>query len=195
MASLEKYYQLAYPDRIRQFGNDRLRRGRVRVVLTHHHPADVVDHHIAPLIGASRAHVDDAGLPVLVLPETNHDRRSRKRIASWPIVYQQAQRWMRAGCFEALAEDSHILARLADGRNAQPSAAYRSQTLSVRRFRRRIGACCGLSHAVAGRIRATDARAARGVQRPAAYRENRRALVPLADQHAFFRHRPSFSTC
>jgi len=41
----------------------------------------------------------------------------------WPIVYQQAQRWMRAGCFEALAEDSHILARLADGRNAQPSAA------------------------------------------------------------------------
>ena len=44
-------------------------------------------------------------------------------LPTWPIVYQQAQRWMRAGCFEALAEDSHILARLADGRNAQPSAA------------------------------------------------------------------------
>jgi len=23
----------------------------------------------------------------------------------WEIVYQQAQRWLRAGCFEALAED------------------------------------------------------------------------------------------
>jgi transposase len=40
----------------------------------------------------------------------------------WEIVYQQAQRWMRAGCFEALAEDLRALLRLADGRNAQPSA-------------------------------------------------------------------------
>jgi transposase len=40
----------------------------------------------------------------------------------WEIVYQQAQRWMRAGCFEALAEDLRALSRLADGRNAQPSA-------------------------------------------------------------------------
>jgi transposase len=41
----------------------------------------------------------------------------------WAIVYQQAQRWMRAGCFEALAEDLRALLRLADGRNAHPSAA------------------------------------------------------------------------
>ena len=41
----------------------------------------------------------------------------------WEIVYQQAQRWMRAGCFEALAEDLRALLRLADGRNPQPSAA------------------------------------------------------------------------
>ena len=27
----------------------------------------------------------------------------------WEIVYQQAQRWLRAGCFEALAEDLRAL--------------------------------------------------------------------------------------
>jgi transposase len=41
----------------------------------------------------------------------------------WEIVYQQAQRWLHAGCFEALAEDLRILLRLAAGRDARPSAA------------------------------------------------------------------------
>ena len=41
----------------------------------------------------------------------------------WEIVYQQAQRWLRAGCFEALAEDLRGLLRLAAGREEQPSAA------------------------------------------------------------------------
>ena len=41
----------------------------------------------------------------------------------WEIVYQQAQRWLRAGCFEALAEDLRMLLRLAAGKNAQPRAA------------------------------------------------------------------------
>lgn len=41
----------------------------------------------------------------------------------WEIVYQQAQRWLRAGCFEALAEDLRTLLRLAAGRKAQPKAA------------------------------------------------------------------------
>jgi transposase len=41
----------------------------------------------------------------------------------WEIVYQQAQRWRRAGCFEALAEDLRVLLRLAAGRGEQPSAA------------------------------------------------------------------------
>lgn len=41
----------------------------------------------------------------------------------WEIVYQQAQRWLRAGCFEALAEDLRLVLRLAAGHNAQPSAA------------------------------------------------------------------------
>lgn len=41
----------------------------------------------------------------------------------WEIVYQQAQRWLRAGCFEALAEDLRVILRLASGRAAQPTAA------------------------------------------------------------------------
>lgn len=41
----------------------------------------------------------------------------------WEIVYQQARRWLRAGCFEALAEDLRMLLRLAAGKGVQPSAA------------------------------------------------------------------------
>src|SRR5215470_14579420 len=41
----------------------------------------------------------------------------------WAAVYQQAQRWLAAGCFEALAEDLRVVLRLAAGREAQPSAA------------------------------------------------------------------------
>lgn len=41
----------------------------------------------------------------------------------WEIVYQQAQRWLKAGCFEALAEDLRAILRLAAGRKAQPTAA------------------------------------------------------------------------
>ena len=41
----------------------------------------------------------------------------------WEIVYQQAQRWIRSGCFEMLAEDLRALLRLAAGRPEQPSAA------------------------------------------------------------------------
>ena len=41
----------------------------------------------------------------------------------WEIVYQQAQRWRRAGCFEALVEDLRSVLRLAAGRKAQPQAA------------------------------------------------------------------------
>src|SRR4028119_654329 len=39
------------------------------------------------------------------------------------IVYQQAQRWMAAGCFEAMAHDLRQLLRLLAGKPAEPSAA------------------------------------------------------------------------
>ena len=38
-------------------------------------------------------------------------------------VYQQAQRWLAAGCFEALADDLRAVLRLAQGRTVEPSAA------------------------------------------------------------------------
>ena len=41
----------------------------------------------------------------------------------WEIVYQQTQRWLRAGVFEAMVHDLRVLLRLAQGRKEQPSAA------------------------------------------------------------------------
>lgn len=40
----------------------------------------------------------------------------------WHTVYQQTQRWMKAGVFETMVHDLRELLRLLDGRNAQPSA-------------------------------------------------------------------------
>jgi transposase len=40
----------------------------------------------------------------------------------WPAVYQQARRWLAAGCFEAMAHDLRELVRLAEGRAPSPSA-------------------------------------------------------------------------
>jgi transposase len=40
----------------------------------------------------------------------------------WEAVYQQAQRWLAAGCFEALVNDLRALLRVADGRDPQPTA-------------------------------------------------------------------------
>jgi transposase len=41
----------------------------------------------------------------------------------WEAVYQQAQRWLKAGVFEALVHDLRALLRLGSGRHEQPSAA------------------------------------------------------------------------
>lgn len=41
----------------------------------------------------------------------------------WTAVQQQTQRWLRAGCFEAMAEDLRMLLRLAAERADAPSAA------------------------------------------------------------------------
>ena len=48
----------------------------------------------------------------------------------WEVVYQQTQRWLRAGVFESLVHDLRELLRVAAGRNAHPSAAvFDSRTL------------------------------------------------------------------
>jgi len=54
-----------------------------------------------------------AGAPWRLLP---HD------FPRWEAVYQQTQRWLAAGSFEALVHDLRTLLRLAAGREAQPSA-------------------------------------------------------------------------
>src|SRR5215510_659228 len=54
-----------------------------------------------------------AGAPWRYLP---HD------FPSWRAVHQQTQRWLAAGCFEAIVDDLRALLRMAKGRAEQPSA-------------------------------------------------------------------------
>jgi transposase len=55
-----------------------------------------------------------AGAPWRLLP---HD------LPPWPIVYQQARRWLEAGGFEQLVHDLRALVRAVWGRAPQPTAA------------------------------------------------------------------------
>ena len=41
----------------------------------------------------------------------------------WEAIYQQTQRWIKAGVFESIVDDLRMLLRLAAGRKAEPSAA------------------------------------------------------------------------
>jgi transposase len=105
------------------------------------YPSDVSDEEWAfvlpyltllPLEAAQRRHdlrevfnalrwIVRAGAPWRYLP--NH-------FPPWELVYQQTQRWIAAGCFEALADDLRALLRLAAGRAPWPTAAvFDSQTL------------------------------------------------------------------
>ena len=40
----------------------------------------------------------------------------------WNVIYQQTQRWLKAGCFEAMAHDLRMVLRMAHDRKEQPSA-------------------------------------------------------------------------
>jgi transposase len=41
----------------------------------------------------------------------------------WPAIYQQTQRWIKAGCFEDIVHDLRELLRIAQGRKPDPTAA------------------------------------------------------------------------
>lgn len=43
-------------------------------------------------------------------------------LTPWHIVYQQSQRWIKAGCFEAMAHDLRMIVRVALERKGDPSA-------------------------------------------------------------------------
>lgn len=49
----------------------------------------------------------------------------------WEVVYQQTQRWLKAGCFAAMVHDLRLALRVLQEREPTPSAAiYDSRTLS-----------------------------------------------------------------
>ena len=54
-----------------------------------------------------------AGSPWRLLPND---------LPPWTAVYQQTQRWIKAGCFEVMAHDLRAILRLAEDRKADPSA-------------------------------------------------------------------------
>ncbi len=54
-----------------------------------------------------------AGAPWRLLPND---------LPPWPAVHQQTQRWIAAGCFEAMVHDLRAVLREADGRDPQPTA-------------------------------------------------------------------------
>jgi transposase len=70
------------------------------------------DHPLRAVFNALRWLVR-AGAPWRLLP---HD------LPPWRVVYQQTQRWIQAGCFEAMVHDLRVILRLAEGREEQPSA-------------------------------------------------------------------------
>jgi transposase len=55
-----------------------------------------------------------SGTPWRLMP---HD------LPPWHTVYQQTQRWLKAGVFEAMVHDLRAVLRIAQGRNPEPSAA------------------------------------------------------------------------
>jgi transposase len=98
------------------------------------YPSDVSDeewHFVAPYLALVR---EDA-------PQRNHDLREVLNglrwvvrtgspwrymphdLPPWEAVYQQTQRWIKAGVFEEMVHDLRVLLRLSEGRSPDPSAA------------------------------------------------------------------------
>ena len=97
------------------------------------YPSDVTDEEwalVAPYLTLSR----------LDSPQRTHDLRTvfnairwlvrtgaswrmmPNDLPPWPAVYQQWQRWVRAGCFEAMVQDLRVILRVKAGHAAQPTA-------------------------------------------------------------------------
>jgi transposase len=71
------------------------------------------DHALREVFNGLR-YVVRGGIPWRMLPND---------LPPWHTVYQQAQRWLKAGVFEAIVHDVREVLRLSQGRKAQPSAA------------------------------------------------------------------------
>lgn len=106
-----------------------------------HYPSDISDEEwdfVAPYLTLMKT---DA-------PQRDHDLREVFNGVRWIVrtgspwrymphdlppyytVYQQTQRWIRAGCFEAIVADLRALIRLGEGKTVEPTAAiFDSRTL------------------------------------------------------------------
>jgi transposase len=105
------------------------------------YPSDVTDdewNFVAPYLALIR---EDAAQRVHRLREVFNAVRYLARtggawrmlphdLPPWHVVYEQTQRWLKAGVFEAMVHDLRAILRLLDGRAADPSAAiFDSRTL------------------------------------------------------------------
>jgi len=105
------------------------------------YPSDVSDEEWALVVPYLTLLPENAGQRTYALREVFNGLRYLVRygvawrampndLPPWHAVYDQAQRWLRAGCFERLAHDLRAVLRLAAGRNEEPSAAvFDSRTL------------------------------------------------------------------
>ena len=98
------------------------------------YPSDVSDeewHFVAPYLALVR---EDAPQREHELREVLNGLRWIVRTGSawrymphdlppWEAVYQQTQRWIKAGVFEEMVHDLRVLLRLSEGRVSDPSAA------------------------------------------------------------------------
>ena len=76
-----RHDQVGRHHRRRGLRHDRRADRRLRIALVHHHPAHIVEHHLALLVGAGRAHPDDAARLVGILAQAQHRRMRRQRVA------------------------------------------------------------------------------------------------------------------
>jgi len=58
-------------------------------------------------------YITRSGAPWRMMP---HD------LPPWHVVYQQTQRWLSAGVFQTMVDDLRAILRMAQGRNAEPTA-------------------------------------------------------------------------
>ncbi len=49
-------------------------------------------------------------------------RMMPRDLPPWHVVYQQTQRWLSAGVFQAMVDDLRAILRMSQGRNAEPTA-------------------------------------------------------------------------
>jgi hypothetical protein len=64
------------------------------------------------------------GVPGSVLALVREDAPQREHdLPPWEALYQQTQRWIKAGVFEEMVHDLRVLLWLSEGRASEPSAA------------------------------------------------------------------------